>query len=71
MSYSIPATLESVVSSYCTASSFVRLSDSEKDGVVEDLTAIVQRGDGKEWIDREKETFKYPHATELVMSKRL
>jgi hypothetical protein len=71
MPYSIPATLDSIVNSYRTASSFVRLSSAERQDVIDDLKGIVERGEGKEWIDKEKGTFQYCHTTELVISKRL
>ncbi|KAI9574239.1 S-adenosyl-L-methionine-dependent methyltransferase [Boletus coccyginus] len=46
------------------------LPPDEKERVVEDIKAIVARGDGKVWIDASKSVFAYPYKTLVVLSRK-
>ncbi|KAJ7705358.1 S-adenosyl-L-methionine-dependent methyltransferase [Mycena rosella] len=63
-------TLDGVVSRALSLSRIVLLTDGEKEVFVKDVESIVQRGEGKVWIDEEKDVFVYPHRTQLIISKR-
>lgn len=69
--YTIPGTLEGIVNRGLSSSRVAILTDAEKEIFVKDVEAIVQRGEGKVWIDEEKGTFQYPQRTDIVISKRV
>ncbi|KAL8276616.1 hypothetical protein RQP46_010965 [Phenoliferia psychrophenolica] len=62
---------ELVVDRALSKSYITSLSQEEQDVIVSKIRKIVQRGDGKEWIDEAQGTFKYPYLTDLfVMTKK-
>ncbi|KAJ7686686.1 S-adenosyl-L-methionine-dependent methyltransferase [Mycena rosella] len=69
--YDATGSLDMVVNRVLSMSRIVLLTDVEKEAVVKDVKSILQRGEGKVWIDQEKGTFAYPHWTQLVISKRI
>ncbi|KAJ7472291.1 S-adenosyl-L-methionine-dependent methyltransferase [Mycena galericulata] len=68
--YEIPGTTEGIVSRGLSSSRISTLTEREKEEFVQDVEAIMQRGEGKVWIEQDKGTFVYPHRTDLVISKR-
>jgi len=66
--YVVPNTLDGIVSRGLSSSRVVVLTDAEKEVFVKDVEAIVQRGEGKVWIDEEKGTFEHPQRTEIIIS---
>jgi hypothetical protein len=46
------------------------LSDDEKAAVVRDIKALLNRGDGLVWTDKEKGEFEYPYKTYVVIAKK-
>lgn len=55
---------EQVVVDRALSKSFVTsLPEAQKDTVVSQIRKIVQKGDGKVWIDEAKGTFEYPYTT--------
>jgi len=46
------------------------LPPDEKAKVVDDLKAILQRGDGRIWINKEEGTYQYPYKTLVVVSRK-
>ncbi|KAJ6551448.1 S-adenosyl-L-methionine-dependent methyltransferase [Mycena capillaripes] len=68
--YTIPASLNDIVSRGLSSSRVVVLTDAEKETFAKDVEAIVQRGEDKVWIDEEKGTFHYPQRTQITISRR-
>ncbi|KAG2151309.1 hypothetical protein DEU56DRAFT_752242 [Suillus clintonianus] len=46
------------------------LPPDEKAKVVEDIKVILERGDGKVWINKEEGTYQYPHTSLVVVSRK-
>ncbi|KAJ7176634.1 S-adenosyl-L-methionine-dependent methyltransferase [Mycena filopes] len=69
--YTIPGTQGRIISRNLSSSRIVTLTDAEKEVFVKDVQGILERGDGKVWIEEEKGTFEYPHRTDLVICKRV
>jgi ubiquinone/menaquinone biosynthesis C-methylase UbiE len=46
------------------------LPPDEKAKVVEDIKVILERGDGKVWINKEEGTYQYPYTTLVVVSRK-
>lgn len=46
------------------------LPPDEKQRVIEDIKAIVAKGDGRVWIDESKGVFAYPYKTLVVLSRK-
>lgn len=42
------------------------LSEEEREGLTEEARKVVQKGEGKVWIDEAKGVFEYPYRTTLV-----
>lgn len=38
--------------------------------VREDLTAVVEKGEGKVWINESEGIFEYPYKTDVVIARR-
>ncbi|KAJ6584282.1 S-adenosyl-L-methionine-dependent methyltransferase [Mycena sp. CBHHK59/15] len=68
--YDVPGSLDAIVSRGLSSSRVSILPDSEKEQFKMDVKAIVQEAEDKVWIDEDKGTFKYPHFTDLVISRR-
>ncbi|KAJ7040752.1 S-adenosyl-L-methionine-dependent methyltransferase [Mycena alexandri] len=69
--YNTPGTLDGIISRGLSSSRIVTLTDAGKEIFVKDVEEIMQRGEGKVWIEEEKGTFEYPHRTDLVICKRV
>jgi hypothetical protein len=67
---SIETTEESVIDRVLSKSYIAVLSDENKANTVSRLREIVQRGEGKIWIDEVRGIFQYPYQTDLVISSR-
>ncbi|KAJ6466928.1 S-adenosyl-L-methionine-dependent methyltransferase [Mycena sanguinolenta] len=69
--YRNPGTIDGLVSAGLSSSRIVVLTDAEKEVFIEDVKAIIQRGEGKVWIDEEKGIFEHPHQVIIVVSRRV
>ncbi|KAF7377678.1 S-adenosyl-L-methionine-dependent methyltransferase [Mycena sanguinolenta] len=69
--YNFPDTIDGLISRGLSSSRIVVLTDSEKEVLIEDVQAIIQRGEGKVWIDEEKGIFEHPHRVVIVVSRRV
>ncbi|KAJ7489413.1 S-adenosyl-L-methionine-dependent methyltransferase [Mycena latifolia] len=69
--YDAVGTLDGMISRGLTSSRVASLTEAEKEAFGRDVETIVQRGEGKVWVDKEKGTFVYPHRTDLVVAKRV
>lgn len=65
---SIEAKEESVIDRVLSKSYIAVLSDESKAKIVARLREIVQKGEGKLWIDEIRGIFQYPYQTDLVIS---
>ncbi|KAJ7621181.1 S-adenosyl-L-methionine-dependent methyltransferase [Roridomyces roridus] len=68
--WDIPGTTEGILNRALSSSRVIALADAERDQFVEDVRVILERGDGRKWIEEDKGTFVYPHTTRLVLSRR-
>jgi hypothetical protein len=68
--YVLEGTLPLAVDRACSKSYIAILPDDEKEKVVNDVTDIVRKGEGKVWIDEEKGVFEYPYQTFVVVSQK-
>ena len=66
----ITATAESVVERVCTKSYIAIQSDEERAKILNSVSSIVEKGDGKVWVDKEKGIFEYPYTTTVVVLRR-
>lgn len=46
------------------------LDEEERKGLTERAKSVVQKGDGRKWIDEDKGMFEYPYKTTLVSGER-
>lgn len=69
-SYKLLGTEQIVVDRACSKSYIAILPTDQKKQVVEDVKAIVRKGDGLVWTDREKGEFEYPYKTWAVIAKK-
>lgn len=68
--HSVKANLPAVIDR-AFSKSYVAISPDEvKAQIRKSLTAIVEKGEGKEWIDEEAGAFKYPYITTVVILKK-
>ncbi|KAI0780852.1 S-adenosyl-L-methionine-dependent methyltransferase [Trametes elegans] len=68
--YVLPATRDIAIERACSKSYIQLLSPEEREKVIKDIDAILQRKDGLKWIDEEKGIFEYPYQTFLVISRK-
>ncbi len=68
--YVLTGTRDIVVERAQSKSYIAVLSYEDKQKVINDLDAILQRKDGLTWIDQAKGVFEYPYQTFLVVSKK-
>lgn len=66
----LSATLDIVVDRACSKSYMAILPDEEISKVREELTAIVNRGEDKVWINESEGIFEYPYMTDVVVARR-
>ncbi|KAJ7489411.1 S-adenosyl-L-methionine-dependent methyltransferase [Mycena latifolia] len=69
--YDAVGTLDGMISRGLTSSRTAILTDVGKEAFRRDVETIVQRGEGKVWVDQEKGTFVCPHRSDLVFAKRV
>lgn len=65
------ATTELVVDRASSKSYIAVLPEDIKKQVQQDVRNIVEKGEGKVWVEEEKDVFEYPYETWLVLSHRL
>lgn len=64
-------TSDQIVTDRALSKSYITvLPADEKAKVVDDLKAILQRGDGRIWINKEEGTYQYPYKTLVVVSRK-
>jgi len=69
-SYSLVGSLD-VVTTRAMSKSYVAVQPEDiKAKTKVDITEIVQRGDEKQWIDKDKGLFEYPYRTLVVVFQR-
>ncbi|KAJ7343462.1 S-adenosyl-L-methionine-dependent methyltransferase [Mycena albidolilacea] len=66
----LSTSLDIVVDRACTKSYMAILPDDEIKLVRKDLTAVVEKGEGKVWIDESEGVFEYPYKTDVVIARR-
>lgn len=69
-SYNLLGSESIVVDRACSKSYIAILPDDQKSQVVEDVKAILKKGDGLVWTDKEKGEFEYPYKTYVVIAKK-
>lgn len=69
-SFPFLGTKEIVVNRACSKSYIAVLPADEKEHVRADVAAIVDRGDGLVWTDKEKGEFEYPYKTTVVIARK-
>jgi len=62
-SFHLPSTVDIVQDRVCSKSYIAVLPDDEKQQVREEVDKIVERGDGKVWVDEKAGVFEYPYQT--------
>ncbi|EJD02317.1 S-adenosyl-L-methionine-dependent methyltransferase [Fomitiporia mediterranea MF3/22] len=68
--YSEPRTLDSIVALFMTWSGIAVLPEAEKEEVKDQIRAMIKRGDGLVWIDKEQGIFEMPFVSQSVIFKR-
>ncbi|KAG7452431.1 S-adenosyl-L-methionine-dependent methyltransferase [Guyanagaster necrorhizus] len=66
--YTLPCNVSLAVDRANSKSYIQTLPDDVRSKVLDDVKAIVERGDDKVWIDESQGTFEYPYQTFLVIS---
>lgn len=69
-SYNALATEQIVTERQLSWSYISVLPPDEKAKVVEDIKGILDRGDGKVWINKEEGTYQYPYKTYIVVARK-
>ncbi|THU89516.1 S-adenosyl-L-methionine-dependent methyltransferase [Dendrothele bispora CBS 962.96] len=68
--YTLETTEDQVLDRACSKSYIAVLPPDEKEKVVSDVRAVLQKGEDKEWIDESKGVFKYPYQTFVVVCRK-
>ena len=68
--YPLVGTRQLVVDRACSKSYVAVLPPDEKQQVKKDVEAIVDKGDGLVWTDKEKGEFEYPYKTWVVIMRK-
>ena len=68
--YNLLGSEKIVVDRACSKSYIAVLPDDEKEAVKNDVKAILSRGDGLVWSDKEKGEFDYPYKTYAVIARK-
>lgn len=66
----ITGTVEAVTERVCTKSYIAVQSEEERAKILRLVSEIVERGDGKVWVDKDKGIFEYPYTTTTVVLRR-
>ncbi|KAG2753235.1 S-adenosyl-L-methionine-dependent methyltransferase [Suillus brevipes Sb2] len=62
---------EQIVTDRAQSKSYIAvLPPDEKAKVVEDIKGILDRGDGRVWINKEEGTYQYPYKTYIVVARK-
>ncbi|KAJ7088583.1 S-adenosyl-L-methionine-dependent methyltransferase [Mycena epipterygia] len=69
--YDTSGTMDGIVNRGLSSSRIATLPDTEKAAFVKDVEAIVQRGEGKVWIEQEKGIFLVAMYTNVVIAERV
>ncbi|KAK7446381.1 hypothetical protein VKT23_004233 [Stygiomarasmius scandens] len=64
--YTLETSEGEVIDRACSKSYIALLPADEKEKVISDVRAVLQKGEDKEWIDKDKGIFKYPYQTFVV-----
>jgi len=68
--YTLPTTLDAVVDRAMSVSCMAILSADDKVKASEELRVIVERGEGKVWINEQEGLFEFPHFTTVFILRR-
>ncbi|KAH9901007.1 S-adenosyl-L-methionine-dependent methyltransferase [Cubamyces lactineus] len=68
--YVLHGTRDIVVNRACSKSYIAVLSPEDKQKVIDDIDAILQRKEGLVWIDEAQGLFEYPYQTFLVVARK-
>jgi len=69
-SYHLPGSLDIVTNRVFSKSYIAVQSDEEKEKVKAHVNAIIDKGEGKVWIDEKEGVFQYPYKTFVEVLKR-
>ncbi|KAL1708260.1 S-adenosyl-L-methionine-dependent methyltransferase [Schizophyllum commune] len=67
ISFILPGTTELTVDRACSKSYIASLPEDERAEVVKDVRAILEKGEGRKWIDEAKGVFEYPYKATVVV----
>jgi hypothetical protein len=68
--YTLVASLD-IVTSRAMSNSYIAVQPKDVKAMIEaDIKNIVERGDGKQWIDEDQGFFEYPYQTLVVVFQR-
>ncbi|KAG8996041.1 hypothetical protein FRB94_008591 [Tulasnella sp. JGI-2019a] len=65
-----PVTKDGAVNRTFTVSYVAILHEDEKVKLRQQITAVVERGEGRKWIDQDKGIFEYPHKNLVVVLRK-
>lgn len=68
--YVLPGNKEIVVNRACSKSYIAILPPDQKQRVVDDISAIIDRKDGMTWIEEDKGIFEYPYQTFVIIARK-
>lgn len=68
--YNLLGSEKIVVDRACSKSYVAVLDDEKKNRAVEDVKAIIKKGEGLVWADKEKGEFEYPYKTYVVIARK-
>ena len=68
--YSLVSSLDTVIDRAMSKSYIAVQTEDTKATTKSDLAEIVQRGEGKQWIDEDNGLFEYPYRTLVVVFQR-
>lgn len=66
----LTGTRESVTAYFLSASGIAMQPQEEKAKITAQIAAVLEKGEGLVWLDKEKGQFEYPFATNVVVMKR-
>ncbi|KAF9013859.1 S-adenosyl-L-methionine-dependent methyltransferase [Cyathus striatus] len=68
--YQLEGNKSIVVDRACSKSYIAILPEDEREQVKQDVAAIIDRSDGRKWIDESKGLFEYPYKTYVVIAQK-
>jgi hypothetical protein len=69
-SYALPTTAEMALDRACSKSYIAVLPEDEKASVIQDVKAILNRGEDKLWTDESQGMFEYPYQTFVITANQ-